>query len=430
MEKYLKCIKLNRDNVARVWKEFIISKLFAIKTGTDIILSQVSDGDFPITSNRVKNNSIARYSSEIEGRELYDCSKTISVADRGKFYASVQAENFYIGTRVKALVARFEECDKNILHFIVTIINQESFRFNYGRNCCDRFEDLVISLPIIKDKNDSTHKYSDDGYIPDFQFMRDYIKEKLSDIKADMATIPDYFLNEGYDKACWYMDNINIEKFEKIYKPSSTSTINKLNVIDWQEFMIGDIFCFRKGKRITKSFAEINKGDIPVIGGGESNNGIMCNLDESLKDDYVYQENGCFTVAAYGSAGVVFYHNHSCFIDDKALSFVFKQPIITCSKNNIFICLFFVTILNKLRYKYNYGRGAIEKRYSKEIIRLPICYEVDKDGFKTPKIDKSQGYHKDGYIPDFQFMEDYIKSLPFTKALETNFARTDVQYSN
>lgn len=31
----------------------------------------------------------------------------------------------------------------------------------------------------------------------------------MKTLNADVATIPDYFFNEGYDKACWYMDNMD-----------------------------------------------------------------------------------------------------------------------------------------------------------------------------------------------------------------------------
>ena len=32
--------------------------------------------------------------------------------------------------------------------------------------------------------------------------------------------LPDYFLEEGYERACWYMDNVDQHDFEKKYRPS------------------------------------------------------------------------------------------------------------------------------------------------------------------------------------------------------------------
>ena len=46
----------------------------------------------------------------------------------------------------------------------------------------------------------------------------------------------------------------------------------------------------------------------------------------------------------------------------------------------------------------------------KTILKLPI--ERDSDG--NPVLDKTKKYNKEGYIPDWKFMEDYINSLPYS----------------
>ena len=52
---------------------------------------------------------------------------------------------------------------RNML-FFATIINYESFRFCYGRNCTNGIDNLKIKLPV------------DDNEKPDYQFMKNYIK--------------------------------------------------------------------------------------------------------------------------------------------------------------------------------------------------------------------------------------------------------------
>ena len=44
------------------------------------------------------------------------------------------------------------------------------------------------------------------------------------------------------------------------------------------------------------------------------------------------------------------------------------------------------------------------------LLKLPI--QRDNDG--TPVIDDNRTYSDSGYIPDWQFMEDYINSLPYS----------------
>ena len=88
----------------------------------------------------------------------------------------------------------------------------------------------------------------------------------------------------------------------------------------------------------------------------------------------------------------------------------FYQPIdFTCShsvtpvklknaKLNQYIAMFLCTLIRLERYRWTYGRKWRPIRMPKSQIKLPV----------TP-----QGK------PDWQFMENYIKSLPYTKNLKS-----------
>lgn len=60
---------------------------------------------------------------------------------------------------------------------------------------------------------------------------------------------------------------------------------------------------------------------------------------------------------------------------------------------NVYIGLFLVSLIKLERYRFNYGRKWHKDRMNKSKIKLPI----DTNG-----------------NPDWQFMEDYIKSLPYS----------------
>jgi len=145
------------------WKWFEIRELFDVDTGKDLLYYTLQNGEYPVIGHKALDNGVTCTTQELDGYILYDNTKTISLADRGNFYATVQLEHFYIGTRVKALKAKF---DSNIyrLLFICTLINKEQFRFSYGRNCCANTETLKIKLPV------NTQEF------PDWKFMEDYIK--------------------------------------------------------------------------------------------------------------------------------------------------------------------------------------------------------------------------------------------------------------
>ena len=92
------------------------------------------------------------------------------MAHIGNFYATVQIEDFYLGTRTKALISK-QNISVYCLLFLTTIINRQSYLFSYGRVGSDKIPELLISLPI-----------KDDGS-PDWYFMESYIKSlPFSDI--------------------------------------------------------------------------------------------------------------------------------------------------------------------------------------------------------------------------------------------------------
>lgn len=191
MEDYIKSLhykplttekKKGHSNELRVekWKWFSLKGISNVYTGGDLILSIVDDGEIPVASHKVENNGVGALVDKIENRQLFDCKKTIALADRGCFHASVQTEDFYIGTRVKALEMKC--CvSKGVLIFIATIINQETFKYSYGRNCTAGVENVRIKLPVQYNDDgtifiDDEHTYSEEGYVPDWKFMEDYIK--------------------------------------------------------------------------------------------------------------------------------------------------------------------------------------------------------------------------------------------------------------
>lgn len=71
--------------------------------------------------------------------------------------------------------------------------------------------------------------------------------------------------------------------------------------------------------------------------------------------------------------------------------------------------MFLSTCLNQELFKYSYGRTISSNKYLETMMKLPIQHNPDG----TPYIDCNCIYSEDGYVPDWQFMEDYIKSLPY-----------------
>lgn len=165
------------------WKEFKISDLFTVFTGGDLILSNIDNGKIPIISHSMINNGIATWTEEIKGRKLFNHKYTISLADRGNFFATTQRYDFYIGTRVKALESKNKKIDYLALLFISLCINKQSVRFSYGKNCCGNTNSMRIMLPI--DSKGEPHWEFMENFMRKIEYKKlniylDYIKNKTA----------------------------------------------------------------------------------------------------------------------------------------------------------------------------------------------------------------------------------------------------------
>lgn len=115
----------------------------------------------------------------------------------------------------------------------------------------------------------------------------------------------------------------------------------------------------------------------------------MIDYDYCKSKGYTISEDACLTVARSGSAGFVSFHPTGCVVGDSAKILKFKN----CSVGNTYTYLFLRTVLMANKYKYTYGRKVTEDKYMTLNIMLP--------------------YKKDKKEPDWTFMENYIKSLPY-----------------
>lgn len=297
--------------------KFRIGDLFTVETGKDLIYSTLLEGKYNVIGHGVENNGITATTDFLSNYKLYYPDKTIALANRGNFYASVQTKEFYVGTRVKALTARFNS-NKYILMYIATIINQEQFRYSYGRNACDKIEDIIIELP------------SQNG-IPDYKFMEDYMKKK--------------------------------------YNRSVVETKNKVKPImpveqKWKIFKVSDIFNCTTAKALDINVAV--EGNIPYITRSALNNGFSGRYGNYE----IITKGNCITIGAEG---------RTAFYQSKDFISGVKVYTLRNKMLNKYNAMFIITILNKKIELYNYGRARILEKIVNEEICLPVdnCNNVD-----------------------------------------------------
>ena len=147
------------------FRQIKIEELFNIATGRDFIIGKTKPGSMPLVSHTNTNNGIVGYVDPVIDRRIFKANKTIALADRGVFFATTQLFDFYIGTRVKALIFKNGEKTEAQRLFTTTSINKlQVFFTEYLSNATDKLPKLIICLPV-----------TDDNEI-DYDFMGTYIK--------------------------------------------------------------------------------------------------------------------------------------------------------------------------------------------------------------------------------------------------------------
>ena len=162
----------------------------------------------------------------------------------------------------------------------------------------------------------------------------------------------------------------------------------ELNKKKWFEFNFDKVFFFTRGKRLVTLDQTI--GDIAYISSTKKNNGIDNYI---TPPDFMTIYRNAMTLNNSGSVGYCFYHPYSFVASDHCTIIKIIQESIIL---NNYIALFLKPIIEAMKIKYNFAREISDERLAKEKIKLP----VDKKG-----------------NPDWQFMEDYIKSLPYSNNL-------------
>lgn len=158
-----------------------------------------------------------------------------------------------------------------------------------------------------------------------------------------------------------------------------------LSVNDWAWFKLGGddgLFDIRKGKRLTSE--EQTKGNTPYIGAIDSNNGVS-----NLIGQAPIHMGNTISLSYNGSVGEAFYQPVPYWATDDVNALYLRPEYgMLNPATGLFIC----TVLKHDRYRYSYGRKWTLENMEDTKVKLPAT----ADG-----------------KPDWQWMENYIKSLPY-----------------
>lgn len=156
----------------------------------------------------------------------------------------------------------------------------------------------------------------------------------------------------------------------------------------WKPFKFQDLFNIERGKGPRRKELD-GSGNVPFISSTDSNNGLTGFTSMSP-----IHKGKTIGVNRNGSVGEAFYQPVPyCSTEDVH---IFSPKPEWAGRINSYIGHFLTTLIRREKFRFNYGRKWGIERMKQSIIKLP----TDQAG-----------------QPDWDFMESYIKTLPFSSQL-------------
>lgn len=232
-------------------------------------------------------------------------------------------------------------------------------------------------------------------------FNKEVVSEKslMRELSADEEWCIEAYMKSDY--SILSEDNFKVTALDYlshcIYKEDLSSAKNfetksidtKLDVNDWVYYEVDSLFNITLGKpihrnKLAQPSERYRPNYIAYVTRTTGNNGVELFIDPETIESRAIQKNNAITI---GAEGFQAFYQRGRFITGN------KVNVLRNEKLNEFNALFICAILNlEIKKKFNYGRGLVKSRLEKMTIKLP----AKKDE------------------PDYQYMEDFIKSISFT----------------
>ncbi len=214
-------------------------------------------------------------------------------------------------------------------------------------------------------------------------------KRSQKQIKRDIIKLP---IDENENPDWKYMDEY-IEKIQTRNNGCSGTiketviTKNKnqqeIDTSKWEPFIISDLFDVKYGINLELSNCNEDIKDVNFVARTAENNGVSARVE--MIPGKQPQDAGLISVAGGGSVLSTFYQDEPFYSGRDLYTLRAKENI------DIYAKMFIITLIKMEKYKYSYGRQA-----NKTLPYIEIKLPVDSTG-----------------KPDYLFMSNYIKSLPY-----------------
>ncbi len=188
-----------------------------------------------------------------------------------------------------------------------------------------------------------------------------------------------------------WVNDLDASLYDGADKPALESLPPVFNANTWHKFQLQDLFNIERGRGPRRKDLD-GSGSIPFVSSSDSNNGLT-----GYTTMPPIHKGNTIGVNRNGSVGEAFYQPEPfCSTEDVH---IFNPKPFWQARMNAEIGLFMATLIRQEKYRFNYGRKWGIERMKISTIPLPV------------KADSS---------PDFDFMENYIKTLPYSSQIQNN----------
>lgn len=318
-----------------------INTIFHIEYGNQFDLSKMEFSNAPdaidFISRNSNNNGFVAKVSKYNGIEPYQPG-VITVTMGGSYLLAsfVQQHPFYTAQNIKVLTPLEPMCIEMKMMYCAAI-QKNRFRYHsHAREANSTFNNLLVP-------------------------SREEMQKIMDNMKCDVY-----------------------EAEQAIKGKPLSSYIGLRDTQKWEYRTLGSLFDIKKGKRLTS--ANQTEGDIPYIGAIDSNNGLSAYIGNN---EHLHEGN-TITVSYNGSIGQAYYQPVRFWATDDVNVLYPKFDM------NVYSAMFLITLIEKEKYRFCYGRKWQASIMKETTIRLPIANNDE---------------------PDWPYIEEYIKGLDYSNIL-------------
>ena len=342
-------MQINSSN----WVNFKIGEYFSGENTGNILARDIIDGsgNTPfVTASGINNGVAAKIDASkyeiIKGHCILIGGKTFTITYQHQDFVSNDSHNIVIRAKNNTI-------SENTYLFLVTALKASlSSKYSWGDAVTkDKLLDNYIKLPATSEGQ------------PDYSFMDSYMKGINASVMSSVAAF-NALIGGGISQG-------------------------KINVSEWQNFKIGDLFPDIVKPEVYHSREVVQFDDgIPYIVRSKYNNGMKYRVRKT--DSMKVSPSG---VISFGAENASFFYQSEEWCSGRDIYYI------NTTQHSESVCKFLTVCFNKVTSKYNYSFGLFPDLLKEETIKLP----VDKKG-----------------KPDWEYMGHFIDTIEATTSIFTS----------